>query len=95
MNEATVLKISAPASFQKLGDGAVVLMADSGQLYTGNETTEAFLAAVDGKRTIGEIADRMMSEFDVQRDVLARDLIDLAGDLASEQIVEDVRHLAE
>ena len=48
-----VFTLSPHVSFQKLGqgEGAVVLTLHSGQLHTCNDTTAAFLSALDGKRT--------------------------------------------
>src|SRR5690606_2730198 len=42
-----VFAFSPTASFQSVGDGAVVLLADSGQLYSCNDTSEAFLRHID------------------------------------------------
>jgi len=90
-DEQSVLKLSPAASFQTLGNGAVVLMADSGQLYSANETMEAFLARVDGIRTLGEIIDSMLDAFEVERSVLAADVLELSGELAGEGIVVEAR----
>jgi len=89
MDENTVFKTSASASFQSLGDGAVVLMADSGQLYSGNATMEAFLAKIDGKRTFGAIVDVLTDEFDIDRTSLASDMAALAEELVAEGIIEE------
>jgi len=42
----TVLRLVDDASVQHVGDGAVVLLARSGQLYTCNSTTEAWRMAL-------------------------------------------------
>jgi hypothetical protein len=46
------LKLANDVTFQSLGPGeeTVVLSLNSGYLYTGNETTEAFLRKLDGRR---------------------------------------------
>lgn len=91
--EDTVLSLSANASFQSLGEGAVILMIDSGQLYTCNETTEAFLKLVDGQRPFGAIVDQLTGEFAVQRDTAAADFLAVAHELRSEGIL-DITHAA-
>ena len=83
----TVLAFTSHASFQPAGDGAVVLLADSGQLYTSNETTEAFLQKVDGRRDLGEIVLLFCDEFDVDRARATFDLTELANTLISENIL--------
>lgn len=87
IHEATIVALSPTASFQSLGDSAVILMTDSGQLYTCNTTTEAFLKQIDGSRTMAEIIDGVIAEFDIDRDTLRGDMIGIANELAAEGIV--------
>jgi D-ribose pyranose/furanose isomerase RbsD len=84
----TVLAISDNASFQSLGEGAVVLLIDTGQLYTCNETTEAFLKLVDGKRPFETIVDALLKEFDIERAIATDDFREIAEQLRSEGVVE-------
>ena len=88
IDETTVFSLAPNASFQALGEGAVILMIDSGQLYTCNETTEAFLKMIDGQRNLGAILDVLVAEFAVDRDSLAQDFLPIAGELRSEGILE-------
>ena len=88
ITEASVLSLAPNASFQSLGDGAVILMIDSGQLYTCNESTEAFLKNIDGQRNFGAILDLLMSEFAADRETLSQDFRAVAGDLKSKRIIE-------
>jgi hypothetical protein len=92
IDDQTVLALSPVASFQALGEneGAVVLMTDSGQLYTCNDTAVALLKAVDGARPLGSIAELMLAEFEVSREILQADLVKVAGELKAERIVEVV-----
>lgn len=82
-----VFVFSPVASFQSVGDGAVVLLADSGQLYSCNDTSEAFLRHVDGQRTLAEIVDLLAEEYEVERDVLEADLAELADSLKREGVI--------
>lgn len=92
LSEATVFALSPTATFQPLGldEGAVVLMVDSGQLYTCNDTTAALLQAIDGARNFGTILDRINAEFEVERDVLAADLTEVIAELEREGILSTV-----
>jgi pyrroloquinoline quinone biosynthesis protein D len=89
LGETTILSLTPAATFQPLGEseGAVVLLTDSGQLYTCNDTTVALLQALDGVRSFGSIVDELLDEFDVERDVLAADLSKLVGELEREGII--------
>ncbi len=82
-----VFAFSPVASFQSVGDGAVVQLADSGQLFSCNDTSEAFLSKVDGKRKLSEIIDLMAEEYEVSRDVLSADVTELAHSLVEEGII--------
>ena len=82
-----VFAFSPVASFQSVGDGAVILLADSGQLFSCNDTSEAFLRQVDGKRTLDEIIALLAEEYEIARDVLAVDLTELAASLKKEGII--------
>lgn len=83
----TILRLADDASVQHVGDGAVVLLARSGQLYTCNGTTEAFLDKVDGARSLDQIVGLLCQEFEVDKDTLDEDMAALAADLVSEGIL--------
>ncbi len=83
----TVLRLAEDASVQHVGDGAVVLLARSGQLYTCNDTTEAFLGKVDGARSLDQIVGLLSDEFEVDRATLYQDMTTLAAELVAEGIL--------
>ena len=85
----TVLRMADDASVQHVGDGAVVLLARSGQLYTCNDTTEAFLKKVDGARSLDRIIDLLSDEFEVDKATLGQDMAELAAELVAEGILAD------
>ncbi len=88
----TTLETASAVTRQSLGadQDIVILSLDSGYLYTANATTEAFLAALDGRRTIRQVAELLAEEFDVPLERLHRDLVALAGRLLEEQLVVPV-----
>ncbi|SFN70840.1 pyrroloquinoline quinone biosynthesis protein D [Mesorhizobium sp. NFR06] len=85
----TVLRMADDASLQHVGDGAVVLLARSGQLYTCNGTTEAFLDKVDGARNLSQIVDLLSDEFEVDKATLDEDMVMLAVELMAEGILAE------
>jgi hypothetical protein len=87
ISDTTVIALAPTASFQSLGDSAVILRTDSGQLYTCNETTEALLREVDGKRTLSDIIDNVLPSYDVDRETLRADFLTIVAELAAEGIV--------
>ena len=83
------LKLSPDVTFQSLGKGqeTAILSLKSGYLYTCNDTTARFLGAVDGKRTLQQITDVLLGEYDVPREKLLADLKGLAARLVDEKLV--------
>jgi Coenzyme PQQ synthesis protein D (PqqD) len=89
INQSRVYSLSDHVSIQQLGagEGAVVLFIDTGQLYTCNETTAAFLSVVDGERTFAHIVTDLEHRFEVSHEELAQDLWTLAMQLVEEGII--------
>jgi pyrroloquinoline quinone biosynthesis protein D len=87
ITKETILAFGPAASVQPVGDGVVVLLTDSGQLFTGNATTEALLRLVDGRRRIAEIGAELCAEFDVGIIDATSDALGIAADLVEERIL--------
>jgi hypothetical protein len=90
----TKFRIAPNVTFRSLGDGqgAVVVETKSGQLYTCNDTTTAFLDSVDGSRSLNEIVERLHGMFDVDRAMLETDLRGIAADLVENGLIAPVGH---
>jgi len=69
------------------GEETVVLSLGSGRLYTCNETTESFLRALDGQRTLAEVTGLLARQYDVPLGQLLADLEDLARKLLAEGLI--------
>jgi hypothetical protein len=84
-----VFSLSSNVSYQPLGigEGAVVLTLGSGELHTCNDTTAAFLSALDGTRTFDMAVAELEKEFDADPAVLRADLCELAGTLLSAGVI--------
>ena len=84
-----IFTMSSNTSIQGLGggEGAVVLAVDTGQLHTCNDTTAAFLTALDGKRTFDLAVAELQKQFDVDHDELRADLTEIAAQLLDEGII--------
>ncbi len=89
VEESTRLKLGEDVTFQGLGDGqeTVILSLSSGYLYTCNDTTAAFLSAVDGRRTVAQIIDQLLEQYDVDRQKLKADLLGIADKLLEEKLL--------
>ncbi len=69
------------------GQDTVILCLRSGYLYTCNQTTAAFLKALDGRRTFEQVVDLLFEQFDVPREALRGDLAALARRLLAEKLI--------
>jgi pyrroloquinoline quinone biosynthesis protein D len=83
----TLFTLGAHVSVQPMGDSTLVLLADSGQLFTCNETAEAFLAKVDGERRFADIVALFTTEFDIDEATAEADLTELAAMLLDEGVI--------
>jgi hypothetical protein len=90
MQDGRVLSLCDGVSFQGLGDeeGAIVLIADTGQLYTCNTTTAKFLTLLDGNRTFAQLIDEVSSVYEVSREELYQDLSAMADKLIAEGLIQ-------
>jgi hypothetical protein len=88
VDASTVFAFNEQASLQPMGDGAVILLMGSGQLYTCNETVEFFLKNVDGQRNFEEIVQLFVAEFEVDETTARKDLTGLSVELVAEGILE-------
>ncbi len=89
IDASAVYSVAPNISYQNLGagEGAVVLALDTGQLHTCNDTTSTFLSLLDGVRSFDAVIDEMAETFDVERDQLKSDLIELATQLLAEGLI--------
>jgi Coenzyme PQQ synthesis protein D (PqqD) len=89
-DNARVFRLCEGISFQQLGneEGAIVLVIDTGQIYTCNVTTARFLAAVDGRRTFAQVVDEVGNTFEVAHEELRRDLSAMADELVAEGLIQ-------
>jgi Coenzyme PQQ synthesis protein D (PqqD) len=63
-------------------------VGDLESIYTLNETGAVIWALLDGKRTLAEIRDQMVVEFEVTPEEAAQDLDELIGQMAEIGAVE-------
>ena len=89
LTDETILTLADDVTFQSMGEGqeTVVLSLESGYLYTCNATTEAFLKALDGKATLGQILGGLEVRFDVKPERLRKDILALAARMIDEKLI--------
>ena len=90
ISDDTRLRVASDATHQSLGAGedTVILSLKTGHLYTCNETSAAFLKALEDQPTFAAAVDRLLAQFDVPRETLRGDLAAMADRMIAEGIVE-------
>jgi pyrroloquinoline quinone biosynthesis protein D len=85
----TRLFLKEDVAFQSLGDGheTVVVSLGTGFLYSCNDTTRAFLEALDGEKTLAEIGRELVAVFTVSEDKVIADLRLLADRMLAEGLI--------
>lgn len=84
------VKLAPTAAFRAMGDEGVILMTDSGQIYSTNPSGTAFIRQITVGRTVAEAVSAVLDEYDVQEDVLLADLEELVAFLEAEGVVVTV-----
>ena len=89
VKEQDRLYVSDDTVFQSLGqDHDTVLMSLSdGYLYTSNNTTARFLEAMNGRKTLRELALELEQIYDIEPAKLIADLQAIAGRLLAEGLI--------
>ena len=82
-----VLNLAPTAAFRSMGDSGIILMIDTGQLYSCNETAEAFFRQLDGLRPLHAIAAQISGEFEVDGKRLVADIGELVAYLMAEGVL--------
>ena len=86
-------RLAPNATFRSLGEGrgGVLVRTDNGYLFTCNDTTCAFIEAMDGRRSIADIAGLMLESFEINRATLEAALVAVADQLTKHGLVSEDR----
>lgn len=84
---AKSVTLAPNASFRAMGEEGVILMTDSGQMYSTNASGTAFVSRISQGLSVAEAVAAVLAEFDVDEDVLLADLGELVAFLEAEGVV--------
>jgi len=73
--------------FNRVGEEIVLLDLDSGTYFGLDPVGARVWELVTGNATIGEAIDAMLEEYDVERETLERDVLQLVGELEAKQLI--------
>ena len=72
---------------EKENGGFLIVSSPTLDVYYFNNTAKDFYQAIDGKRTVSDIVDYLLDEYDVKKDVLIRDFVNVLRDFQWKQLV--------
>lgn len=75
------------ATYQSVGDEAILINLVSGSYYSLNDTGTMFWELLDGQRTIADCARLIAAEYEVEAKVVEADLLELATDFKQEGLI--------
>ena len=73
--------------FNRVGEEIVLLDLDSGTYYGLDAVGGRLWDLITGSATIGEAIDAMLDEYEVEREVLERDVLKLVDELAEKGLL--------
>lgn len=88
---ASVLRRRGDVRYRVLDGEAVVLRQQAGEVLVLNEVASRVLDLADGETPIAGWVEALVAEYEVEREVLERDLLACAGELAAAEVLERVR----
>ena len=82
-----IFELNSNASFREMGEEGIILITDSGQLYSTNETGTAFMNHLGKDMSFQEIIRQLSKEFDVTAETLTQDLLEFTEHLFTEDVL--------
>ena len=86
-NENLLIKQNEDTAYRVLDGEAVIVDLDSSELYSLNPTATVIWEACEEETTLGEVVDRIVEEFEVEREVAKEDCLEFLEKFSNEGIV--------
>ena len=74
---------------QTAGETLILLTPDSGEYFTLDEVGGRIWELADGSRSVDEIADVLVKEYEAPLEEIRSDALDLLRELAAKQLISD------
>jgi hypothetical protein len=75
------------ATHETVGEEAIVINVTTGTYYSLNDTGTLFWELLDGQRTVGDCAQAVADEYEVEVEVVEADLLELAAEFEQEGLI--------
>lgn len=78
---------SPDAAHQAVGEEAILINLTTGSYYSLNDTGTVFWELMDGRRSIADCARLIAQDYEVEPEVVAADLLELAAEFKNEGLI--------
>ncbi|HID46720.1 MAG TPA: PqqD family protein [Chromatiaceae bacterium] len=85
-----VLQLNSDVRQTRVADEGIILRQDDGEILVVNEVAIRFVELIDGQRSLGELADLLLQEYETEKSTLIADLAEYAGELVSQNVLNVV-----
>jgi hypothetical protein len=90
INLSTVLRRPSDVRYRRIEGEAVVLRQSVAEVLVLNGVGATVLDLADGRRPVGEWIDALVREYGADRETVARDVLEFAGEAAEAGLLEPV-----
>jgi hypothetical protein len=87
---ASVLRRPSDLRYRRIEGEAVVLRQSAAEVLVLNEVGASVLDLADGRRPVGEWIDAIVRDYGADREAVARDVLEFAGEAAAAGLLEPV-----
>jgi len=87
--DAAVFRPRADVRFRVIGDEAVVVRQEDAEVIALNEVGASVLALLDSRRSVREVLDALLEQYDVDRESLSSDVLGFLSELRDAGVVEE------
>ena len=87
-SDSTRVKVSSSQVSSKLGDEAVVLHFENGIYFGLNEVSARIMELIAEPKTVSEIVDALLKEYNVDAATCRQDVIDLLVQLQENDLID-------
>jgi hypothetical protein len=89
MREDAVFRPRRDVRFRVVGDEAVIVRQEDAEVIALNEVGASVLALLDSRRSVRDVLDALLEQYDVERESLAGDLARFLSELRDAGVVEE------
>jgi Coenzyme PQQ synthesis protein D (PqqD) len=87
MDLNTVLSKSPDAASRTYDGQATIVLPSRAEVKVLNEIGSKVWNAIDGRRTLAQILEALLEEYDIPREQVERDVLDFVGELRTQGMV--------